>query len=51
MKENLNLAETASLQAVLAQEAFYQRYGRQSADHKEASTAFVEKREPRFIGE
>ena len=51
MKENLNLAETASLKAVLDQEAFYQRYGRLSADHKEAAQAFVEKRDPQFVGE
>ncbi len=51
MKENLNLAETATLQGMLEQEAFYQRFGRLSHDHKEASTAFVEKREPRFGGE
>lgn len=51
MKENLNLAETAGLQAVLDQEAFYQRFLRLSTDHKEASRAFVEKREPRFSGQ
>ncbi|HXH23501.1 MAG TPA: enoyl-CoA hydratase [Dehalococcoidia bacterium] len=51
MKENLNLAESGTLQAVLDQEAFYQRYGRLSSDHREGARAFAEKREPRFTGE
>jgi 2-(1,2-epoxy-1,2-dihydrophenyl)acetyl-CoA isomerase len=51
MKENLNLAETASLKDVLAQEGFLQRFGRLSADHREGATAFAERREPRFTGE
>src|SRR5262249_48683801 len=44
MKENLNLAETGTLQAVLAQEALNQRIGNMSRDHREAAYAFVEKR-------
>jgi 2-(1,2-epoxy-1,2-dihydrophenyl)acetyl-CoA isomerase len=51
MKENLNLAETGTLKAVLDQEAFLQRFSRFSADHREAVASFGEKREPRFTGE
>lgn len=48
MKENLNLAETASLEAVLDQEALLQRAGGMAGESREAVRAFLEKREPRF---
>lgn len=51
MKRNLNLGETGTLQEVLDQEAFYQRLGGFSRDSREAVTAFVEKRDPVFVGE
>ena len=51
MKLNLNLGETGSLQQVLDQEAVNMRISGFSRDSREAVAAFVEKREPRFIGE
>jgi 2-(1,2-epoxy-1,2-dihydrophenyl)acetyl-CoA isomerase len=51
MKRNLNLGETGTLQEVLDQEALYQRLGGFSRDSREAVRAFVEKREPIFVGE
>jgi len=51
MKQNLNLAETSTLQALLDQEALNMRLSGFSLDSREAVAAFVEKREPRFIGE
>jgi 2-(1,2-epoxy-1,2-dihydrophenyl)acetyl-CoA isomerase len=51
MKANLNLAETGGLQALLDQEALNMRLSGMSRDSREAVLAFVEKREPRFIGE
>jgi 2-(1,2-epoxy-1,2-dihydrophenyl)acetyl-CoA isomerase len=51
MKDNLNFAETSSLQALLAHEALNQRLSNLSRDHKEAALAFVEKRQPEFRGE
>ena len=50
MKENFALAETATLEQLLDQEALYQRLAGFSADSREAVTAFIEKREPRFAG-
>lgn len=51
MKSNLNLAETATLQEVLNQEALNMRISGFSPDSREAVAAFVEKRTPQFIGE
>ncbi|MCC6382565.1 MAG: enoyl-CoA hydratase/isomerase family protein [Dehalococcoidia bacterium] len=51
MKANLELAETADLRAVLDQEALLMRMSGVSRDSREAVRAFVEKREPRFVGE
>lgn len=51
MKKNLNLGETGSLQDVLDQEALLMRISGLSADSREAVRAFMEKREPQFIGE
>jgi 2-(1,2-epoxy-1,2-dihydrophenyl)acetyl-CoA isomerase len=51
MKQNLNLAETSTLQDLLDQEALNMRLSGFSLDSREAVAAFVEKREPRFIGE
>jgi len=50
MKANLVFAETASLDATMREEALNLTLGRQDADHKEAARAFVEKRDPRFLG-
>jgi len=51
MKQNLNLGETGSLDDVLEQEAFLMRLSGMAADSREAVAAFVERREPQFIGE
>lgn len=51
MKRNLNLGETGTLQEVLDQEALHMRISGMSADSREAVRAFMEKREPNFIGE
>ena len=51
MKANLNLGETATLQETLDQEALNMRLSGLSRDSREAVAAFMEKREPRFIGE
>lgn len=50
MKQNLNLAETSTLQELLDQEALNMRFSGLSRDSREAVAAFVEKREPRFTG-
>ena len=50
MKQNLNLAETGSLEAALDQEALHHVLSAMTEDHREAATAFVEKRPPRFRG-
>lgn len=51
MKANLNLAETSTLKELLDQEAMLMRLSGMSVDSREAVRAFVEKREPRFVGE
>lgn len=50
MKENLNLAERATLEDVLSLEALNQRVGGMTADSREAVLAFNEKRQPNFRG-
>jgi 2-(1,2-epoxy-1,2-dihydrophenyl)acetyl-CoA isomerase len=50
MKQNLNLAEHAGLGECLDSEAWRQIVCMTTADHREAATAFVEKRPPRFTG-
>lgn len=51
MKENLNFGETATLDALLDQEALLMRISGLSVDSREAVRAFMEKREPQFVGE
>jgi 2-(1,2-epoxy-1,2-dihydrophenyl)acetyl-CoA isomerase len=50
MKRNLFAAETEPLAAVLEMEALHQARTAMTEDHREASTAFVEKRRPVFKG-
>ena len=50
MKHNLDLAEHAALGECLDNEAWRQIVCMTTADHREAATAFVEKRAPRFTG-
>jgi 2-(1,2-epoxy-1,2-dihydrophenyl)acetyl-CoA isomerase len=50
MKENLNLAVTGSLEDALDREAVYHLHTFDTEDHREAAAAFVDKREPRFVG-
>ena len=50
IKKNLNLAEDATLETVLDAEALHHTRCGETADHKEASKAFVEKRKPAFAG-
>ena len=51
MKDNWNLAETSTLAEVLDREALNMRLSGLSRDSREAVAAFVEKREPKFVGE
>ncbi len=49
-KRQLNLALSASLEAVLEEEAAGQAMASQTRDHLEGVRAFLEKRTPKFIG-
>ena len=50
VKKNLHAAETGDFQTVLDMEAFNQARCSQTEDHREAVTAFAEKRKPVFQG-
>lgn len=50
IKRNINNAETLSLEACFDAEAMHHSRCGETADHKEASKAFVEKRKPTFVG-
>jgi 2-(1,2-epoxy-1,2-dihydrophenyl)acetyl-CoA isomerase len=50
MKRNLNAAESGTLKDQLDLEAWNHTRCGETADHKEAARAFVEKREPVFKG-
>lgn len=50
MKENVHAAALESYQALLDREAFTQRRTGATADHREGVAAFLEKRDPKFVG-
>ncbi len=50
MKENINRSVTGDLDTTLELESTHHRHTATTEDHKEASKAFVEKREPVFKG-
>jgi 2-(1,2-epoxy-1,2-dihydrophenyl)acetyl-CoA isomerase len=50
MKENLNFALHGTLEAALDLEALHHTLAAVTDDHREAAAAFVEKRDPRFVG-
>ena len=50
MKRNMNAAETGSLAQLLDLEAWHHTRTGQTEDHREATKAFVDKREPVFRG-
>ena len=50
MKENINRAVDGDLRTVLDLESTHHRHTARTADHLEASKAFVDKREPEFEG-
>jgi 2-(1,2-epoxy-1,2-dihydrophenyl)acetyl-CoA isomerase len=50
MKENLNRSEDCDLGTLLDQEAMNMQLSGQTADHRDAAKAFVEKRAPTFRG-
>lgn len=50
IKRNINNAETLSLEACFDAEAIHHSRCAETADHKEAAQAFVEKRKPNFAG-
>jgi 2-(1,2-epoxy-1,2-dihydrophenyl)acetyl-CoA isomerase len=51
IKRNINNAETMSLEACFDGEAIHHSRAGETADHKEAAKAFVEKRKPAFQGQ
>jgi 2-(1,2-epoxy-1,2-dihydrophenyl)acetyl-CoA isomerase len=51
IKRNINNAETMSLEACFDAEAIHHTRAGDTADHKEAAKAFVEKRKPLFQGQ
>src|SRR5580692_8541308 len=50
IKRNINNAEHLSLEACFDAEAIHHTRAGETADHKEAAKAFVEKRKPAFVG-
>jgi 2-(1,2-epoxy-1,2-dihydrophenyl)acetyl-CoA isomerase len=50
IKTNINNAEHLSLEACFDAEAMHHSRSGDTADHKEAAKAFVEKRKPAFVG-
>jgi 2-(1,2-epoxy-1,2-dihydrophenyl)acetyl-CoA isomerase len=50
IKQNMNLAERASLAEVMDAEALRHTRCAETEDHREAAAAFVEKRAPVFRG-
>jgi 2-(1,2-epoxy-1,2-dihydrophenyl)acetyl-CoA isomerase len=50
IKRNINNAETMSLEVCFDGEAIHHSRAGETADHKEAAKAFVEKRKPTFQG-
>jgi 2-(1,2-epoxy-1,2-dihydrophenyl)acetyl-CoA isomerase len=50
IKRNINNAEHMSLEACFDAEAIHHSRAGETADHKEAAKAFVEKRKPVFKG-
>jgi 2-(1,2-epoxy-1,2-dihydrophenyl)acetyl-CoA isomerase len=50
MKANVTFAETAELGPVLDREALYWKLGQRGSDHREAISAFLERRKPTFTG-
>lgn len=50
MKENVNLAVDSEFRAILDREALTHIRCQGTADHQEGAQAFVEKREPQFLG-
>src|SRR3954465_446994 len=50
IKRNINNAEHLSLEACFDAEAMHHSRSGDTADHKEAAKAFVEKRKPAFVG-